>query len=863
MVVRTTGPRRSTLSTHLRLLRRRRPPYINHHYKRLAMSASSITFPTLGTLSPQPYLDRVMKIIERFSPKDKDVHLIYKAFRLAWEKHGGVERKNILYPYIEHSLQVAELVASVNGTAKEVAGSLLHDTQEDTDVEKTRIANEFGEEIAEMVDAVSKFESDIELDGEQLKVETIKKLIQYVVKQGNLSAVKIKLADRLVNARDFETLFKEDQEKTKKKAEETLYVYARLAKSLGIWNWSRELEDLAFEYINPKDFKAIKQRRGEIIAAKRSKIHEFASKLVLRLMAPWIRLPKVKVEERRVYEIYQRMQRWNIKLEDLDQTDIFRVNIIVAKEEDCYVMLGRLGKFYPPMQAGNEGTRWAFRDYVAEAHPNGHRLLHVYSKGIPELGTLLFQIRDQEMWQQYQFGVIAGVKQKGIELEEILGFLQLLLLDLKKRNVSEMTEVYRSLFREGARMPVYTPQGDVKYISIGSTPLDFAFVIHEELLLCLKAARINGKPAGIFDAIPYGATVRIITDKEARPQLDWHDHAVDPDAQAALRQYFASRDPGVIIADAKRELQKELDKGKYFIPVDRLLDSGLFYRYLSSLNITKDDLLVEIGTARRKAEQVIADIREIYFREEVKAKGGPWEFSPDEFKAGPLRDINVLIERIKEDFADLLDLQEEPIQVLNNVLHRADLYDLYKDKFSKHRILPEDMLQLIEITQEYRGESFGLLSVAMQHKIVQLNRLVLEHAYPHLCPVKPPGWIPIPYFIAINMFDRKGLISDLSRGLTDLGFNLYSSPVTEIEGKRITIVFAPEIFGEYASKEQQRVIGGGTVGQMQRIQLREFARVFAGKEGTFRILTIDEVIKYAEQQLDDLRYLRVSLTRRD
>ncbi len=869
MVVRSIGPRRRTLSTHLRLLRRRRFPLINYHYRRVALAAPSISFPTLGTLSPQPYLDRVMKLVQCFDPKEKNIHLIYKAFRLAWEKHGGVERKNKLYPYIEHSLQVAELVKSVNGSVEGVAAALLHDTQEDTDITKGNLIERFGLKIAEMVDAVSKFESDlgsIELDSEELKVETIKKLIRYVVEQNNLSAIKIKLADRLVNSRDFETLFRENPENAKIKAEETLYVYVRLAKFLGMWSWSRELEDLAFEYVNPDAYRDIEQARSRIIEETGEKMTAFASVLRSKLLVTWISVPKVKMEERKIYEIYQRMQRWNIDLKGLDPTDIYRVNIIVAKEEDCFVMLGRLGKYYPPMQVGKEGTRWAFRDYISEPHPNGHRLLHVYAKKIPGPKTLLFQIRDEEMWKQYQFGIMADVEEKKIDLVEILGFLNSILLDLTKRDVNKLADVYRSLLREGARMPVYTPAGEVKYIPIGSTALDFVWHIHEELLLHLQSITINGKSASIFDRIPYRAAVKVFADTNVAPTptLEWHDHAVSPHTQSALRSYYAVRDLGIIIADAKRKLQEEIDLAKYFIPIENLLDSAIFRRYLSALNIDVQQLLFEVGTARRNALEVTGSIREIYLKENLKAKGGPWEFTSNEFTVP--QNLTTLVHKIYDNFNDLIDLDqvsanEEQVllALLNNVLHCTDLYDRHKEGFSDH-ILPDDMLQLIDITRDYRGQAFDGFSFGMQNNIVHLNRLVLEHAYPQLCLAKPPGWMSIPYFIALNMLNRKGLINELTRGLRELGFNLYSFPLTEIEGKRITVVFAPEVYGEYTAVDQ-RVVGGGMLGQIQRIQIRTFAREFAGPHGNSQVLTLDEVIKHAEGQLEDLRYLKQWLTR--
>lgn len=565
-----------------------------------------VVFPNNIAITPQPYVERLLaniipKVDFKYTP------FLYKAFTLAWDEHAGKLRADKVTPYFDHVLSVAEIVADWIDDAEIIGAAFCHDLLEDTDVLKGDLENEFSARMADFVEAVSKFKSNEALTSEQIQIETIKKLIELSV-NGDLGAILVKLADRLHNMR---TLGHKSQAKQKVKAEETLYVYAPLAKALGMWEVSRELEDLAYQYIDKDNFARILEKREQIAGSMDQNTSDILKELksLLHSVDPDI---KANFEKRNIYELFLRMQRWNIKLEDLIGTDIFRLNVVTQTTAQCYLCQGRVfGKFSPLVNTGNE--LYAYHDYIAQSHPTGHRLIHAYVENVPYFGKLLVQIRSQEMWRSYRLGVFSKPTKVSGSQDQAKVFLGSLLAQFQEKieNTQELYDLVSSL---SCGIQVKLDDGTEMTMPIGSSIIDLAKAVPEyDRLLFLIGAIVNGTRVDPEYRLKFGDVIKLLTDNAAKPRLRWLKAAKTPQALKVLRDYFAERNLPAVLAEAKTLLKEAA--WEYYLTYDELTNSGLFVDYCKQHGKPLDELLVEIGQDKIKAEEVALAVRNLYLIE--------------------------------------------------------------------------------------------------------------------------------------------------------------------------------------------------------------------------------------------------------
>jgi GTP pyrophosphokinase len=419
-----------------------------------------------GLVHPTSFLTRLRRL-SCYGP------LLEKAFRLAWEGHFGAFRKSG-DPYIEHPLAVAEMAAKYGMGEKECAALLCHDLREDAFIGGKRVTREFlakelGEEVAEMVEGITELGKEPEYEGEKPSIlERYEKWLKYGSR--DLSIIILKLFDRLHNMQTLEYM---DEAVQEKKAKETFNVYAKIADRLGMWELKRELEDLSFKYLEPELYKEIEEKRREI--AKESKpilgSKEEKKSIVWRidqgLMMAGMRID-FDLEQRGIYELYQRMELREISIKEFAATDIWRLNIVVPEEHDCKNIEGRVQNIYSPNQ--NE-----IRNFIAEPRPNGHQFLQSYLK-VPLFGELLVQIRDRSMYENYIKGVLATGKG---EKEKQLLWLNVMLSIFREGGTSAR-EAYKTLAAYSTPIVTFSPAEDEIELPFGATVLDFAREIHEK-----------------------------------------------------------------------------------------------------------------------------------------------------------------------------------------------------------------------------------------------------------------------------------------------------------------------------------------------------------------------------------------------
>ncbi len=489
----------------------------------------------------------------------EDAELIQRAYELAKVAHEGQTRASG-EPYITHCLAVARILSDLRLDPATIAAGLLHDVVEDTILDLEDIKAEFGEEIANLVDGVTKLKKLDELDKKGSKesrayeqAESIRKMFLAMV--DDVRVVLIKLADRLHNMRTLGSL---PEEKRKKIAQETLEIYAPLANRLGIWKIKWELEDLAFRYLEPEKYYEI-ARKLEQRRLDREKFINQAIEILKNHLAKAGIEAEITGRPKHIYSIYQKMKRKNV---DLDQIyDLYGIRIIVKEVRDCYAALGVVHSIWPPIPG-------EFDDYIATPKDNMYRSLHTAVVG-PGGKPMEVQIRTEEMHRVAEYGIAAHWRYKegrprDVEFENKIAWLRQILE--WRREVTDAKEFVDSLksdfFQD--RVFVFTPKGDIIDLPAGSTPIDFAYHIHTELGHRCRGAKVNGKFVPLDYKLKSGDIVEIIAAKKGGPSRDW----LNPDleyvktsrARQKIRLWFRKQAREESIAQGKALLDKELKK---------------------------------------------------------------------------------------------------------------------------------------------------------------------------------------------------------------------------------------------------------------------------------------------------------------
>ena len=482
---------------------------------------------------PDQLYDMLIARIRKYHPST-DVSMIKKAYETAKKAHGDQCRKSG-EPYIIHPLWVAIILADLEMDKETIAAGMLHDVVEDTQVSEEEIKEVFGEEVALLVDGVTKLgRLSYSSDKLEVQAENLRKMFLAMAK--DIRVIIIKLADRLHNMRTLQFM---TPEKQKEKAKETMDIYAPIAQRLGISKIKTELDDLALKYSQPEVFFDLVRQ----INARKTEREEFVEQIV-KEVSDHMKNANIKAEVngrvKHFFSIYRKMVNQDKTVDQI--YDLFAVRIIVDSVKDCYAALGVIHELYTPIPG-------RFKDYIAMPKPNMYQSLHttlMSSVGQP----FEIQIRTQEMHKPAEYGIAAhwkykesndGKKSVEAQEEEKLSWLRQILE--WQRDMSDNREFLNlikgdlDLFAEDVYC--FTPQGDVKNLPNGSTPIDFAYAIHSAVGNKMVGARVNGKLVNIDYKIQNGDRIEILTSQNSRgPSRDWLGIVKSTQAKNKINQWF-------------------------------------------------------------------------------------------------------------------------------------------------------------------------------------------------------------------------------------------------------------------------------------------------------------------------------------
>ena len=482
---------------------------------------------------PNRLYDMLIARIRKYHPST-DVSMIEKAYRLAVKAHGDQRRKSG-EPYIIHPLWVAIILADLEMDKETIAAGMLHDVVEDTKFTEEDIRREFGDEVALLVDGVTKLgRLSYSSDKLEVQAENLRKMFLAMAK--DIRVIIIKLADRLHNMRTLQFM---TPAKQKEKAKETMDIYAPIAQRLGISKIKTELDDLALKYSQPEVFYDLVNQ----INARKTEREEFVEQIVEEV-STHMKNANIKAEVngrvKHFFSIYKKMVNQDKTVDQI--YDLFAVRIIVESVKDCYAALGVIHEMYTPIPG-------RFKDYIAMPKPNMYQSLHttlMSSVGQP----FEIQIRTEEMHKTAEYGIAAhwkykesndGKKSVEAQEEEKLSWLRQILE--WQRDMSDNREFLNlikgdlDLFAEDVYC--FTPQGDVKNLPNGSTPIDFAYAIHSAVGNKMVGARVNGKLVNIDYKIQNGDRIEILTSQNSKgPSRDWLNIVKSTQAKNKINQWF-------------------------------------------------------------------------------------------------------------------------------------------------------------------------------------------------------------------------------------------------------------------------------------------------------------------------------------
>ena len=561
--------------------------------------------------SPDELYKELEDSVRKYHPSD-DLSLIRKAYEVALNSHGD-QRRRSGEPYIIHPLCVAIILAELELDKESIAAGLLHDVLEDTPMTLKELIGIFGEEIAFLVDGVTKLtQINWDMDKIEIQAENLRKMFLAMAK--DIRVIMVKLADRLHNMRTGQFWKPETQ---KQKAKETLEIYSPLASRLGISKIKTELDDLSLMYLHPDVYKELTEKIYSTQDARERFIDEIKSEVAVKLEEAEIKA-EISGRVKHLFSIYKKMVNQDKTLDQI--YDIFAVRIIVDTVKDCYAALGVIHEMYHPITV-------RFKDYIAMPKPNMYQSLHttlIAKNGQP----FEIQIRTFEMHRTAEYGIAAHWKYKErgsgdttVRDEEAkLSWLRQILE--WQKDVSDNKEfismVKNDLDLFSDNVYCFTPQGDVKNLPAGSTPIDFAYSIHSAVGNKMVGARVNGKLVTIDYKINNGDRIEIITSQNSKgPSRDWLNVVKSTQAKNKINQWF------------KNELKEDkILKGK------ELLSTYCKARGVNLANLQKqeymdaimrkygfrdwDSVLAAIGHGALKEGQIVNKMQELYDRDHKK-----------------------------------------------------------------------------------------------------------------------------------------------------------------------------------------------------------------------------------------------------
>lgn len=557
--------------------------------------------------TPEELCDRLLAKIKKYHPSADEVQMIEKAYRFAKESHGDQKRKSG-EPYIIHPLHTALILADLELDKESIMAGLLHDVMEDTAVTREVMIQEFGEEVTDLVDGVTKLTKlDYDVDKVEDQAENLRKMFLAMAK--DIRVILIKLADRLHNMR---TLMYMVPEKQKEKSRETMDIYAPIADRLGISKIKIELDDLALRYLEPEKYRELVEGVHERLEHR----EDFMNQLIAEVAG---HIEKAGIEAtidgrvKHYFSIYKKMV---MQHKTLDQIyDVFAVRIIVDSVMECYGALGVIHEKYTPVPG-------RFKDYIAMPKQNMYQSLHTTLIG-PNGQPFEIQIRTFEMHKTAEYGIAAHWKYKenitgeGDNEEQKISWLRQILE--WQRDLSDNHEFLNllkddlNMFSE--RVYCFTPNGDVKNLPNGSTPIDFAYSIHSAVGNKMVGARVNGKMVNIDYKIQNGDRVEVVTSNNSTgPSMDWLKIVKSTQAKNKINQWFKQQNKEENIVKGK-ELIEKYCKAKGIVMADILKPEYMEKVRLKYSYKEWDSLVASIGHGGLKEGQIVNKLVDEYQKE--------------------------------------------------------------------------------------------------------------------------------------------------------------------------------------------------------------------------------------------------------
>lgn len=531
-----------------------------------------------------------------------NIELIKKAYELCVKAHEGQKRRSNEDYYI-HPFNVAKIIVSLGLDSESIAAALLHDVVEDTEYTDEDMKREFGNEVALLVDGVTKIGRLNFSSKEQQQAESLRKMLIAMGK--DIRVIIIKLADRLHNMRTIDAM---PEQKQRDISVETLEVYAPIAHRLGIRPVKEELEDLAIKHLDPIGYEEIENLLALRKPQREAILEEIKANIAKRLKEE---MPDTQMTfQSRVKSIHGIYRKMYNQVRDFDEIyDIYAIRIITDTVANCYNILGIMHDMFRPIPN-------RFKDYISTPKPNMYQSLHttvISRAGIP----FEIQIRTAEMHHTAEFGIAAhwkykdGVKENNKTMEERLAWIRQILDSQDVAN--DPSEIVRSIKVDLSEEDVFavTPKGDVINLPVGATVVDFAFAIHSAVGTRMVGAKVDGKIVQINHKIKTGEVIEILTTNQAGhgPSRDWLNIAVTSGAKAKIRSWFKKEKREENIAAGKLELERELRKNQISFA------EGEYEKYIEELSrklkfSATDEFYAAIGYGGLLLSKIVIRIKE-------------------------------------------------------------------------------------------------------------------------------------------------------------------------------------------------------------------------------------------------------------
>ncbi len=529
----------------------------------------------------------------RAANPDADTELLRRAYVFSAYEHKGQVRRSG-EPYLVHPLEVADLLADMRLDAVAIAAGLLHDIVEDTPNTIERVRELFGEQVAHVVEGVTKLSSLQLASSEERQAESFRKMLLAMV--DDIRVILVKLADRLHNMR---TLHHLAEERRVRIAQETRDIYAPIAHRLGMSKLKNELEELAFRYLEPAAYQALRQQVDQRRRATEGLLDELRKRLVAKLDE--VEIPYVSIDGRikRLWSIHQKLERQKVGLDQV--YDFLALRVITSSVKDCYAVLGIIHQIWQPVPG-------RFKDFIAMSRPNGYQSLHtsvVGERGLP----FEVQIRTEEMHHIAEEGIASHWKYKegrvGAERDEqyFQWLRQLVEWQQEVRDPREFMQNLRiELYPE--EVYIFTPKGEVKSLPRGATPVDFAYSIHTDVGHQCVGSRVNGRIVPLRTKLANGDIVEILTQAGHKPSRDWLNFAGTSRARNKIRHFIHAEEKTRSIELGRRLVDKEARR--FGVDRARVTDEALSTIAAEYGAQRADDLLAAIGYGKLTARAVLS-----------------------------------------------------------------------------------------------------------------------------------------------------------------------------------------------------------------------------------------------------------------